>query len=356
MLNPTEIKCVLSNTINNSFESFTQNDSGFIEVILDSNEDKIILTVKDSGKGIPLHILSKLGTKGVTFGKEGTQSGNGLGVSHAKQRIEAMGGSYEIQSTEGLGTSVIMKLKKESPPDWFVNKIELKESQYVVAIDDDNSVLEIWKQRLSNYLHKNEIKLILFTCGIALKEWIENNKEASSTAIYLTDFELIGQKQTGLDLIENLDIGKQAILVSSRYEDIEVKKRCSHLGVKLIPKVLAALVPIEIKPDLAKIRAILIDDDVQFIHLMWQMVAVEKGISVLCFANESAFIDGIKNVAFDIPVYIDVNLGDGVKGQDVALRVHKLGLLNIYLSTGYPEYLVERPAFIRDIVNKNVPF
>jgi len=41
--------------------------------------------VQDNGKGIPASVLSKLGQMGFTHGKEGTESGSGLGVYHAKK-------------------------------------------------------------------------------------------------------------------------------------------------------------------------------------------------------------------------------------------------------------------------------
>lgn len=45
-----------------------------------------------------------------------------------------------------------MTLNKEVPPYWFVQKLSVTKDQTVVATDDDFSILEIWKQRLSELI------------------------------------------------------------------------------------------------------------------------------------------------------------------------------------------------------------
>jgi hypothetical protein len=56
----------------------------------------------------------------------------------------------------------------------------------------------------------------------------------------------LGQKLTGLDLIEKLNLASNAILVTSRFEDEKIRQRCAVIGVRLIPKAMASLVPIEV--------------------------------------------------------------------------------------------------------------
>jgi hypothetical protein len=63
-------------------------------------------------------------------------------------------------------------------------------------------------------------------------------------AVFLIDQELLGFKETGLDLIESLRLAEQAVLVTSRYDDADVMRKCETLGVRLLPKGAAAYVPI----------------------------------------------------------------------------------------------------------------
>ena len=62
--------------------------------------------------------------------------------------------------------------------------------------------------------------------------------------LFLVDHEFVNSKETGLDLIEQLDLKKQAILVTSRYEELEIRERIKELGIKIIPKSFAPYIPI----------------------------------------------------------------------------------------------------------------
>lgn len=86
----------LSNIINNAVEAFADS-CGNVEVALLSIGDEVQLIVKDNGRGIPPEVLKKIGEKGVTHGKEGTTSGSGLGVYHARKTIESCDGVFEIK-------------------------------------------------------------------------------------------------------------------------------------------------------------------------------------------------------------------------------------------------------------------
>ncbi len=58
---------------------------------------------------------------------------------------------------------------------------------------------------------------------------------------------------------------------------------------------------------------------------------------------------------YRIPIYIDVSLGNDIKGQDVASEVHTLGFANIYISTGYDPDTIEVPPCVLSVVGKDFP-
>ncbi|MGK5088354.1 hypothetical protein WDW86_12410, partial [Bdellovibrionota bacterium FG-2] len=68
--------------------------------------------------------------------------------------------------------------------------------------------------------------------------------EAGDSPLYLCDYELVGSKETGLDVIEKLGIAPQSILVTSRYDEPAIQERCVRFGAKLLPKGLAHRVPL----------------------------------------------------------------------------------------------------------------
>lgn len=54
------------------------------------------------------------------------------------------------------------------------------------------------------------------------------------------------EKISGLDIIEKHGLAKYSVLVSSRFDDLQIRNRCEALGVKGIPKGLAGFVPIRV--------------------------------------------------------------------------------------------------------------
>jgi|GEM_PF-934132 len=374
-INANELKRVLSNLINNSVEAFAQQTGKIIVSIQnDQNSDQnsiqntVSIVVRDNGKGIPPQILAKLGEKGISFGKEGTASGSGLGIYHAKNTIESFNGKFEVLSRVGVGTTITMSFPKAVAPSWFVEKLILPSGSQVVSLDDDLSIHQIWKGLLQSLNAESfGIELLSFTSGNEFKNYIVSQTTTSNSSLsktsdhakktYLIDFELLSQSMTGLDLIEELGLGNNpanpAILVTSRYEEEHIQNRCAKLGVRLIPKGMAGFVPIEITQPKQKYDAILIDDDA-LIHMTWQIVAKEKNKTVKLFKTEAEFLAVASGLETSSPIYVDVNLAQGVNGIEVAERLYKLGFLKLFLATGYSE--IDKPDFITAVVGKDPQF
>jgi signal transduction histidine kinase len=352
---PSELSRILSNAINNSVEAFESGQIGIVDVTLENNDIDIIIKINDNGKGIPKHILAKIGNIGVTFGKEGTGSGNGLGVSHAKQAIESFGGSYKIESTEGIGTTIIMTLPRAQAPSWFVQDLVVSENQTVVAVDDDNSILEIWKQKFNSLVEKNKISLITFTSGTQLREWVKQNVSKLPTSLYLIDFEFLGQSANGLTLIEELKIASQSILVTSRYEERSILDNCTKLGVRLIPKGMAPMVSIKMESQKKKIDVCLLDND-ELVHSCWKMSAELKDKTFIGFINHLDFLEYSPCLDRATKIFIDSNLGNGINGEEISKRIFDLGFKNIYLCTGYQASQFPPMPWIREIIGKDPNF
>jgi signal transduction histidine kinase len=98
---------LLSNLINNSFEA----QSSEIKLELSTEAEYIKLAIIDNGSGITPEVLSTLGTRGNSHGKS---SGYGLGLSSAKEAVEASGGNLKIESKINIGTRVTLNLLKAS--------------------------------------------------------------------------------------------------------------------------------------------------------------------------------------------------------------------------------------------------
>ncbi len=109
-----ELRRVLSNLINNSVESY-EAEGGPIQISLrtESGEhDKVVVELRDHGKGIPEEFLSQLFIKGNSFRKSG---GTGLGLYSAREILRRYHGDLEIISKEGEGTRARLLLPLETP-------------------------------------------------------------------------------------------------------------------------------------------------------------------------------------------------------------------------------------------------
>lgn len=333
-----ELKRIISNLINNSVEAFKEAEGEVVISVISCN-DAVLISIQDNGRGIPKEVLNKIGQQGFSFGKSSSnQSGSGLGVFHAKQTIESFKGSLKIDSEPDKGTKITIELPKVIAPDWFVKSLQLNPGQTLVICDDDTSIHQIWSGRIKSLNLDSKINLLSFSSGQIFKSWVKENSIASYKC--LVDFELLNQPQTGLDIIEELGIQNKSVLVTSRYEESHIRNRCDKLGLKLIPKDVAGFVPIQLMPPQTFYDACLIDDD-PLVRLTWEFAAKDSGSSILTFESFENFNKSAHNICKETPVSVDMNLGNGELGTDVALKLHKMGFKWIYLATGYESEGIE---------------
>lgn len=85
-------------------------EKGFIELASYTTSEHIVIEISDSGVGIPLEKRQSLFRPFEQIHVEGhiTASGTGLGLSISKQLVELHGGSLEISSQVGKGTTVTL--------------------------------------------------------------------------------------------------------------------------------------------------------------------------------------------------------------------------------------------------------
>ena len=112
----TKIQQVLYNLIDNAIKFSNSNSSIKIETSI--KNEKVFISVKDSGIGIPKDSLKKIWERfyktDVSRGKD--KRGSGLGLSIVKEIIQAHNENINVISTEGVGTEFIFTLplsKKE---------------------------------------------------------------------------------------------------------------------------------------------------------------------------------------------------------------------------------------------------
>lgn len=98
---PDELNQVWTNLIHNALQAMDY--SGALTVMLKRSDDYQVVTIKDSGQGIPDDILGKIFTPFFTTKKAG--EGSGLGLDIVKKIVDKHKGKIEVTSAVGEGSS-----------------------------------------------------------------------------------------------------------------------------------------------------------------------------------------------------------------------------------------------------------
>lgn len=194
---------ILHNLVGNGIK-FT--DEGFVKVAAKIQNDKLAITVSDSGKGIPNDQMETIfkpfeqGDGSLAREYEGT----GLGLSVTKQIVELHGGIIQVQSGHGIGahftfTMALSESKDHASRSVSEQEEEIKslisepllfplatngervfpilggdgyEPQKILIVDDD----PVNRQVLENYLYMEGYQVHQATCGQEVLDMLENGQ------------------------------------------------------------------------------------------------------------------------------------------------------------------------------------
>jgi signal transduction histidine kinase len=108
-----EIQQVLLNLLTNARQAMPRGGRVMIRVAPDAAAATVDLTVRDTGSGIPSHLLPRIFDRYFTT-KQGPDSsgkgGTGIGLATCREIIEAHQGKIRVESTVGVGTAFTIKL------------------------------------------------------------------------------------------------------------------------------------------------------------------------------------------------------------------------------------------------------
>jgi signal transduction histidine kinase len=112
---PQDIGRVILNLINNAFYAVNEKKKSGVEnyeptVIISTKKagDKVEISVKDNGNGIPQKVLDKIFQP--FFTTKPTGQGTGLGLSLSYDIVKAHGGELRVETNEGEGSTFIIQL------------------------------------------------------------------------------------------------------------------------------------------------------------------------------------------------------------------------------------------------------
>jgi PAS domain S-box-containing protein len=106
MADPDYLKRIVANLTLNAIQAMPDGGKLTIHAYADKATDDVLITVKDTGVGIPEDIKPKLFTPMMTT----KSKGQGFGLAVVKRMTEGLGGTVTFVSTEGKGTTFIVRL------------------------------------------------------------------------------------------------------------------------------------------------------------------------------------------------------------------------------------------------------
>lgn len=114
-----KIKQVILNLLSNAIKYNRKNGSVILKIDT-QDESKLVISVQDTGVGIPEDAIGHICEKFYRVRENETKvSGTGLGLSICKQIVQGHGGTLEIKSKLGIGTNILVGLPRWSRQNKF---------------------------------------------------------------------------------------------------------------------------------------------------------------------------------------------------------------------------------------------
>jgi signal transduction histidine kinase len=339
-INKSDLARTISNLINNSAEAKRVDGPLLINVRLASDAESCYIEIQDNGIGIQESKLKKVLEYGVSHNKN---SGKGIGLSQAKDHVEKANGKFDIKSTVDIGTTIRITLPREIEPEWFKSQLYFL-SKHLCIVDDDESIHLLWAKKLAPY----NLNIVNIKSSNEFTQWASGIN--LSDYYFLFDLELLGSDLTGLDLIKKFELSGHSSLVTSHYNDPEIQNASTDIGIQIVPKDSASDVPLVIQSN-SQSNVVLIDDD-QLVHMVWKRQLREQGIGLSSYYAIEDFLMSSSKFDPNTPIYIDSNLGDGVKGEVESKKIFEMGFENLHLATGQSVEEIDVPFWIKSVQGK----
>ena len=129
------VKQVINNLLSNAIKYTNEGTVEFTSKCINKDDETIlIISVKDTGRGIKKEDISKLFTKfeRLDIEKSSTTEGTGLGLAITKKIVEMMNGKINVQSSYGNGSIFIVQLPQK------IDRTKMK-NDYIETLSKDTT-------------------------------------------------------------------------------------------------------------------------------------------------------------------------------------------------------------------------
>ncbi|MBE6139746.1 MAG: response regulator [Firmicutes bacterium] len=176
-----KVKQVITNVLTNAAKYTEKGEINFnVSCVNNKDKCKLIITIKDTGRGIKTEQIDKLFTKfqRLDEDKNTTTEGTGLGLAITKRLVEMMGGKIVVQSEYGEGSTFTICLTQEIRNGLYKKEEVIEEilkfnNKKVLLVDDNKLNIKVGTKILKEY----NLDITPCESGFECLNKIENNKK-----------------------------------------------------------------------------------------------------------------------------------------------------------------------------------
>lgn len=161
---------IVNNIVDNAIK-FT-GEGGAVTISLSAGEDNVLLTVADSGVGIPASMHSEVFKPYVRLNTEKNTGGIGAGLSIVKKIVENLEGEIVLDSAVDKGTTITIILSRYSPGNEDAETTKQILEEFNMTLGDEGVTDMINHSTTAPYILLVEDNIDLLTClAFKLKDY-----------------------------------------------------------------------------------------------------------------------------------------------------------------------------------------
>ena len=220
-----------------------------------------------------------------------------------------------------------------------------------MILDDDPSIHDVWDARFKGLVMQYpSLEIQHFTAGLEALHFLKSQTQDKKSRIFLlTDYELLKQTLTGLDVIAESGLSR-ALLVTSYYGSPDIQGKIMRIGAKILPKQLAPEIVIHVKHPTSEVKPIdiiFLEDDALYASMVIPDVFCD--LEVKHYLTPEAFLRELPTLSLPltVPISIDKNFAQSkMDGLRLAAKLHEMGFFRLYLCSGEKFKAEDLPGYL----------